>query len=120
MMANKPLVYLTFSGSAPDRAGARTGFPWLRGLGRPPDRRSNGPVGAPVNVVRRRRPQISDLGAQPLARGTRRGSVRSVGKMTGSGGSAGGPVRHTPVLGRRSVDWLGVRDGGLYVDATFG
>ena len=42
--------------------------------------------------------------------------------MMGSGGSAaaGGPVRHTPVLGRRTVDWLGVRDGGFYVDATFG
>ena len=33
---------------------------------------------------------------------------------------AGGPVRHIPVLGRRTIDWLGVRDGGFYVDATFG
>jgi 16S rRNA (cytosine1402-N4)-methyltransferase len=29
-------------------------------------------------------------------------------------------VRHIPVLARRTVDWLGVHDGGLYVDATFG
>ena len=40
--------------------------------------------------------------------------------MTGSDAVAGGPARHIPVLGRRAVEWLGVRDGGLYVDATFG
>ena len=42
--------------------------------------------------------------------------------MTGSDGHAvaGGPARHIPVLGRRALEWLGVRDGGLYVDATFG
>jgi 16S rRNA (cytosine1402-N4)-methyltransferase len=42
--------------------------------------------------------------------------------MTGSDSTAvaGGPARHVPVLGRRAVEWLGVRDGGLYVDATFG
>jgi 16S rRNA (cytosine1402-N4)-methyltransferase len=42
--------------------------------------------------------------------------------MTGSDGHAvaGGPARHIPVLGRRTVEWLDVRDGGLYVDATFG
>ena len=42
--------------------------------------------------------------------------------MTGSDGHAvaGGSARHIPVLGRRIVEWLGVRDGGLYVDATFG
>jgi 16S rRNA (cytosine1402-N4)-methyltransferase len=33
---------------------------------------------------------------------------------------AGGLARHIPVLGRRAVEWLGVHDGGLYVDATFG
>ena len=42
--------------------------------------------------------------------------------MTGSDGHAvaDGSARHIPVLGRRAVEWLGVRDGGLYVDATFG
>ena len=42
--------------------------------------------------------------------------------MTGSGSNAvaGGLARHIPVLVRRAVDWLDVRDGGLYVDATFG
>jgi 16S rRNA (cytosine1402-N4)-methyltransferase len=42
--------------------------------------------------------------------------------MTGSDGHAvaGGSARHIPVLSRRTVEWLGVRDGGLYVDATFG
>jgi 16S rRNA (cytosine1402-N4)-methyltransferase len=29
-------------------------------------------------------------------------------------------TRHVPVLGREAVDMLGPRDGGLYVDATFG
>jgi 16S rRNA (cytosine1402-N4)-methyltransferase len=33
---------------------------------------------------------------------------------------AGGSARHIPVLVRRAVEWLDVRDGGLYVDATFG
>jgi 16S rRNA (cytosine1402-N4)-methyltransferase len=42
--------------------------------------------------------------------------------MTGSDSHAvaGGPARHIPVLARRVVDWLAVRDGGVYVDATFG
>jgi 16S rRNA (cytosine1402-N4)-methyltransferase len=42
--------------------------------------------------------------------------------MTGDDGHAvaGEPLRHIPVLGGRAVDWLGVRDGGRYVDATFG
>jgi len=42
--------------------------------------------------------------------------------MTGGGSSAvaGGPARHIPVLARRAVEWLAVRDGGVYVDATFG
>jgi 16S rRNA (cytosine1402-N4)-methyltransferase len=35
-------------------------------------------------------------------------------------GVAGGPARHIPVLVRQVVDWLAVRDGGFYVDATFG
>jgi 16S rRNA (cytosine1402-N4)-methyltransferase len=42
--------------------------------------------------------------------------------MTGidSGAAAGGLARHIPVLAGRAVEWLGVRDGGVYVDATFG
>jgi len=41
----------------------------------------------------------------------------------GSGGSravAGGPAPHIPVLGRPAVELLNIRDGGVYVDATFG
>src|SRR5262245_47032354 len=92
--------------------------------------------------VRRPRPQVSDLGARPLPRGTRGGhregpraqeaawlpgsgggSARSTGMMAGSGSGsavAGGLARHIPVLVRRVVEFLAVRDGGVYVDATFG
>jgi 16S rRNA (cytosine1402-N4)-methyltransferase len=42
--------------------------------------------------------------------------------MTGSDSTAvaGGPVRHIPVLAGRAAAWLSPRDGGLYIDATFG
>jgi 16S rRNA (cytosine1402-N4)-methyltransferase len=42
--------------------------------------------------------------------------------MAGSDSAAvaGGLARHIPVLARRVGDWLAVRSGGLYVDATFG
>jgi 16S rRNA (cytosine1402-N4)-methyltransferase len=33
---------------------------------------------------------------------------------------AGGPPPHIPVLGRPALDFLNVRDGGSYIDATFG
>jgi len=40
----------------------------------------------------------------------------------GGGGSAvaGGPAPHIPVLGRPALDFLNVKDGGVYIDATFG
>ena len=42
--------------------------------------------------------------------------------MAGSGGSAvaGGSALHIPVLGRPAIDFLKLRDGGVYIDATFG
>ena len=42
--------------------------------------------------------------------------------MAGRGGSAvaGGPALHIPVLGRPAVEFLKVRDGGVYIDGTFG
>jgi 16S rRNA (cytosine1402-N4)-methyltransferase len=44
--------------------------------------------------------------------------------MTGRGGGQpaadGGLVRHIPVLGGAAVEFLNVRDGGIYIDATFG
>ncbi len=33
---------------------------------------------------------------------------------------AGGPALHIPVLGRPAVEFLNVRDGGVYIDGTFG
>jgi 16S rRNA (cytosine1402-N4)-methyltransferase len=33
---------------------------------------------------------------------------------------AGGPAPHVPVLGRPALDFLKVKDGGIYIDATFG
>lgn len=33
---------------------------------------------------------------------------------------AGGAARHVPVLAGRVGDWLALRSGGLYIDATFG
>ena len=40
----------------------------------------------------------------------------------GGGGSAvaGGPAPHIPVLGRPALDFLNVKDGCVYIDATFG
>src|SRR5207244_5379055 len=91
--------------------------------------------------VRRSRPQVSDLGAWPFPKraraGHRKGAsaqgraefpgggakcARSTGMMAGGGGSAvaGGPALHIPVLGRPAVDFLNVRDGGIYIDGTFG
>ncbi len=42
--------------------------------------------------------------------------------ITGSGSDAvaGRSARHVPVLAGRAIEWLSVREGGLYLDATFG
>jgi 16S rRNA (cytosine1402-N4)-methyltransferase len=42
------------------------------------------------------------------------------GRDSGIPAVAGGPARHIPVLVHRVVELLAVRDGGTYVDATFG
>ena len=42
------------------------------------------------------------------------------GRGTESSDAAGGLAPHVPVLARRVVEYLAPRDGGLYVDATFG
>jgi 16S rRNA (cytosine1402-N4)-methyltransferase len=42
------------------------------------------------------------------------------GRGGGASAAAGGPARHIPVLGRRAVELLAVRNGGVYIDATFG
>jgi 16S rRNA (cytosine1402-N4)-methyltransferase len=42
------------------------------------------------------------------------------GRDTGLSGVAGGPAPHIPVLARRVVEYLAPRDGGVYVDGTFG
>jgi 16S rRNA (cytosine1402-N4)-methyltransferase len=42
--------------------------------------------------------------------------------MAGSDGPAvaGGPARHVPVLARPALDLLNIRDGGVFIDGTFG
>jgi 16S rRNA (cytosine1402-N4)-methyltransferase len=43
-----------------------------------------------------------------------------MGRDSGKPAVAGGPAPHIPVLGPQAVELLAVRDGGVYVDATFG
>ena len=49
-------------------------------------------------------------------------SARGTGMMGGSDGAAvaGGPARHVPVLARPALELLNIRDGGIYIDGTFG
>ena len=59
------------------------------------------------------------------ATGARVGSAGRAGgdEMTAGSGepaAAGGPARHVPVLGRQVIEYLQPRDGGLYIDGTFG
>jgi len=44
----------------------------------------------------------------------------TAGSGSGSPAVAGGLARHIPVLGRRAVELLAARDGGITIDATFG
>jgi 16S rRNA (cytosine1402-N4)-methyltransferase len=44
----------------------------------------------------------------------------TAGSDGGSPAVAGGLARHIPVLGGPAVEFLKVRDGGIYIDATFG
>src|SRR4029079_8338035 len=88
------------------------------------------------------REQVSDLGARPFPKRARGGhrtgaraqeatgipggaeSASSTG-MTGGGecgdpAVAGGPARHIPVLARPAIELLNARDGGTFIDGTFG
>ena len=38
----------------------------------------------------------------------------------GGSAAAGGPALHIPVLGAPALEYLSVRDGGVYIDGTFG
>src|SRR5262249_22706560 len=89
--------------------------------------------------VRRPRSEVSAVGAGTLPRASREGHRdgagvdqadrlqacgRSTGMMTGRGAGqpdvAGGPAHHVPVLVRRVVEHLAPRDGGIFIDGTFG
>src|SRR6185312_9124683 len=86
--------------------------------------------------LRRSRSQVSDLGAWPLSRRARGGhpkgacapgrpwlTGRGTGMMAGGDGFAavaGGSALHIPVLGRPALEFLNLRDGGVYIDGTFG
>src|SRR6266705_2393550 len=64
----------------------------------------------------------SSVSATNFESGNPAAFARSTGMTAGSGSDAvaGGPARHIPVLARLAIDWLAVKPGGLYVDATFG
>src|SRR6187401_2642620 len=91
--------------------------------------------------IRRSWSEVSDLGARPFPERARGGHpkgaraqgetefpgggaqrARSTGMMAGGDGLAvaGGPALHIPVLGRHAVGYLKPRDGGVYIDGTFG
>src|SRR5689334_6065890 len=92
--------------------------------------------------VRRARPQVPDLGAAAFSGASREGhrdgayvdqearlpssgrGRRGTGMMTGRDvvppDVAGGPARHIPVLVRPVLEHLNIRDGGIYIDGTFG
>ena len=43
-----------------------------------------------------------------------------MGRDSGQPAVAGGPAPHIPVLGPQAIEFLALREGGTYVDATFG
>jgi 16S rRNA (cytosine1402-N4)-methyltransferase len=44
----------------------------------------------------------------------------TMGSDSGQPAVAGGPARHIPVLARAALEHLNIRDGGIYIDGTFG
>jgi len=44
----------------------------------------------------------------------------TMGSDSGQPAVAGGPPLHIPVLASQALDFLQIRDGGVYVDGTFG
>src|ERR1041385_7358587 len=48
--------------------------------------------------------------------------ARGTGMMAGSDGPAvaGGPARHVPVLAGPALELLNIREGGIFIDGTFG
>src|SRR5262245_41277147 len=77
---------------------------------------------APLGGLRLQARRLNPRAISRSARSAREAQRRSAGMMAGGGGLAvaGGPALHIPVLGRHAVSFLKVRDGGVYIDGTFG
>src|SRR5215470_16777314 len=76
------------------------------------------PLGGPRLLGRR----LNSRTISRSARSVRDAQRRSTKMMVGGGSSAlaDGPAPHIPVLGRHAVSLLKIRDGGVYIDGTFG
>src|SRR5690242_15693166 len=48
------------------------------------------------------------------------GPIRAGGERRVIGGVAQDAARHVPVLAHAAIDYLNLREGGVYIDGTFG
>src|SRR6266516_2685278 len=84
-----------------------------------PVRTAQGPRGARGGHRESARAQEA-IGLPGGSGGPARSTGMMMGRDSGQPAVAGGPAPHIPVLGPQAVEFLAVREGGFYVDATFG